>query len=62
MNMFAYTEQFEDTNHYPRSLILFIAVELDYFEIFKYLWNDFGFIDWGIYNLEWMVMVLCYNM
>jgi len=29
--------------------------------MFNFLWNDIGYIDWGLINLEWIITVLTYN-
>ena len=29
--------------------------------MFQYLWEEIGFIDWGLNNLEWILTVICYN-
>jgi len=31
------------------------------YEMFWYLWEEIGFLDWGMQNLEWIMTVLTYN-
>ncbi len=48
-------------NKTPWSLILFWMVENEQYEMFWYLWEEIGFLDWGMQNLEWIMTVLTYN-
>ena len=57
----AFHEHDKDELHYPRSLILFIAIENEMPDVFEYLWREVGFIDWGLSNLEWALMNICFN-
>lgn len=50
-----------DANKFPRSLILFWMIENEQTDMFKFLWNEIGYIDWGLINLEWIITVLSYN-
>ena len=50
-----------DSKSFPRSLILFWLIENNDIEIFKYLWSEIPFINWGVNNLEWLISVACYN-
>ncbi|CDW88582.1 UNKNOWN [Stylonychia lemnae] len=49
----------ENQNYRVRSLILFWALDKNYYEILSYLWNfdKFGQTNWGIKNLEFMLIL-----